>query len=108
MSEYTKTEDLAAVATSGDYNDLLNIPDEYTLPTASASVLGGVKIGSDLSIAADGVLSVTHATSADNATTAESATKATQDGNGDVISATYAKVADIQEATTAEIEALFD
>ena len=108
MSEYTKTEDLAAVATSGDYNDLLNIPAEYTLPTASASVLGGVKIGSDLSIAADGVLSVTHATSADNATTANSATKATQDGNGDVISATYAKAADIQEATTAEIEALFD
>ena len=38
--------DLAAVAKSGSYNDLTNkptIPSAYTLPTASASVLGGVK-----------------------------------------------------------------
>ncbi len=111
MSEYTKTEDLATVATSGSYNDLKNkptIPSEYTLPTASSSVLGGVKIGSDLSITSAGVLSVSHATKADSATTATSATKATQDGNGSVISTTYVKTANLQEATTAEIEALFN
>lgn len=110
MSEYAKSADLATVATSGSYNDLLNkptIPAAYVLPTASSSVLGGVKIGSDLSITSAGVLSVTHATKADSATTATSATKATQDGSGNVISTTYAKVADITEATTAEIEALF-
>lgn len=46
---------------SGDYNDLTNkptIPDAYTLPTASATVLGGVKVGSGLKIT-DGVLSTT-------------------------------------------------
>ena len=37
---------MAAVATSGSYNDLSNkptIPSAYTLPIASASALGGVK-----------------------------------------------------------------
>jgi hypothetical protein len=51
---------LSTVATSGSYNDLSNkpaIPSAYTLPTASASVLGGVKVGSNLSIDASGVLS---------------------------------------------------
>ena len=32
--------------------------EEYTLPIASADTLGGVKIGENLSIAADGTLSV--------------------------------------------------
>ena len=52
---------LATVATSGSYNDLSNlptIPEAYTLPTASATVLGGVKVGSGLKIT-DGVLSAT-------------------------------------------------
>lgn len=31
--------------------------DSYTLPTASASTLGGVKVGSGLSVTAEGVLS---------------------------------------------------
>ena len=51
---------LAAVATSGSYNDLANkpsIPSAYTLPTAASSVLGGVKIGTNISIS-DGVISV--------------------------------------------------
>ena len=34
------------------------IPDPYTLPKASASVLGGVKVGSGLAIDASGVLSL--------------------------------------------------
>ena len=35
----------------------IDVPDEYTLPTASNNTLGGVKIGDNLSIDADGVLS---------------------------------------------------
>ena len=38
--------DFATVATSGSYNDLSDkpdIPSAYTLPTASATILGGVK-----------------------------------------------------------------
>lgn len=36
--------------------------DKYELPTASASVLGGVKVGTNLAISADGVLSATDTT----------------------------------------------
>lgn len=51
---------LATVATSGSYNDLTNkptIPSAYTLPTASASTLGGVRIGSGISIDGSGIIS---------------------------------------------------
>ena len=44
---------------SGSYTDLTNkptIPSAYTLPTASASVLGGIKIGTGLSIDVNGVV----------------------------------------------------
>lgn len=61
LTNYTLTSDLAAVATSGSYNDLTDkptIPSEYVLPTASASVLGGVKIGNGVSVTNDGTLSV--------------------------------------------------
>lgn len=54
---------LAAVATSGNYNDLTNkpsIPAAYTLPTASTSVMGGVKIGSNINVSG-GVISLTRA-----------------------------------------------
>ena len=47
---------LAAVATSGAYADLSGSPSAYSLPTATASVLGGVKIGSGLSIDGSGVV----------------------------------------------------
>ena len=47
---------LAAVATSGSYNDL---SDKYTLPKAAANTLGGIKVGANLSIDSDGVLSAT-------------------------------------------------
>jgi hypothetical protein len=53
---------LSTVATSGNYNDLANkpnIPSAYVMPKASASVLGGVKVGANLIIDADGVLSAT-------------------------------------------------
>lgn len=41
---------------SGSYTDLSNQPASYTLPTATDTVLGGIKIGSGLSIT-DGVVS---------------------------------------------------
>lgn len=56
------TSDLSDVATSGDYNDLLNkptIPSAYTLPTASSTTLGGIKVGNGLSIDSNGILSAT-------------------------------------------------
>lgn len=47
---------LATVATTGAYGDLSGAPAAYSLPTATASVLGGVKIGSGLSIDGSGVV----------------------------------------------------
>lgn len=61
LSDYAKSADLSTVATSGSYNDLKdkpNIPDAYELPVASATTLGGVKVGSGLDIT-NGVLSAT-------------------------------------------------
>ena len=63
------TSSLSTVATSGNYNDLTNkpiIPSSFALPTATASVLGGVKVGANLSIDANGVL---NAASGNNAST---------------------------------------
>ena len=53
------TSSLSAVATSGNYNDLVNkpnIPPAYVIPKASASELGGIKVGANLSVDANGVL----------------------------------------------------
>ena len=62
LTNYTPTSSLSLVATSGSYNDLTNkpvIPEEYVLPTASTTVLGGVKVdGSSITIQ-DGVISST-------------------------------------------------
>ena len=68
LSNYAKTADLSTVATSGSYNDLSDkpsIPAAYELPVASATALGGVKVGSGLSIT-DGVLSATGGGTADS------------------------------------------
>ena len=54
---------LASVATSGSYNDLANkptIPGAYTLPYATSSVLGGVKIGNNISVSS-GIISLSQA-----------------------------------------------
>ena len=54
---------LATVATSGSYNDLTNkptIPAAYSLPDATASVKGGVKVGSNITISS-GTISLTKA-----------------------------------------------
>lgn len=50
---------LSKVATSGSYNDLTNkptIPSAYTLPKATTSTLGGIKVGDGLEITSDGTL----------------------------------------------------
>lgn len=59
-STITGKPTFATVATSGNYNDLTNkptIPAAYSLPTASSSTLGGVKIGNGISISS-GTISV--------------------------------------------------
>ena len=61
LTAYAKTTDLAAVAKTGSYNDLTNkptIPAAYTLPAASSSVMGGVKIGNNISVTG-GTISLT-------------------------------------------------
>lgn len=60
-ADYVKADSLATVATSGSYNDLSDkptIPSAYTLPTASNTVMGGVKIGSNISVSS-GTISIT-------------------------------------------------
>lgn len=55
------TSKYAGLMTAPMYNKLQGIAEganNYTLPVATTSVLGGVKVGSDLSVTADGVLSV--------------------------------------------------
>lgn len=49
---------LSAVATSGSYTDLINKPAAYSLPIATVSVLGGVKAGTGVTIGSDGTISV--------------------------------------------------
>ena len=59
-TDITGKPTFATVATSGNYNDLTNrpsIPTAYTLPPATTTTLGGVKVGSGLSVTADGTLS---------------------------------------------------
>ena len=63
VSSKVSASELAVVATSGDYNALINkpsIPAAYTLPMASTSVMGGVKIGSNINVSG-GVISLTRA-----------------------------------------------
>lgn len=59
-SDLTGKPTLATVATSGSYTDLTNKPATYTLPTATTTVLGGVKVdGTSVVIDGAGVISST-------------------------------------------------
>jgi hypothetical protein len=49
---------LANVATTGSYLDLADSPAVYSLPAATASDLGGVKIGAGITVDGDGTISV--------------------------------------------------
>lgn len=63
VSSKVSASSLATVATSGSYNDLTNkptIPGAYTLPYATSSVLGGVKIGNNISVSS-GTISLSQA-----------------------------------------------
>ena len=51
------TQGLSTLAFSGSYADLINVPTTFPIPTASPSVLGGVRVGGFLSIDQNGVLS---------------------------------------------------
>lgn len=60
LSIYVEKNNLANVATTGSYSDLNDkptIPEVYNLPIASSTTLGGIKIGSGLSIDSAGILS---------------------------------------------------
>lgn len=48
---------LKLVASTGTYSDLIALPTTFAPPVATATVLGGVKTGTGLIIAADGTLS---------------------------------------------------
>ena len=65
----TAVTGLATVATTGKYSDLTGAPAAFTLPEASATVLGGIKVGTGLSIATGGVLSATAQSPVDATTT---------------------------------------
>lgn len=59
-SDLTGTPSLATVATTGAYSDLTGTPAAYSLPTASTTVLGGVKVdGTTITINGSGVISST-------------------------------------------------
>ena len=64
----TNITGFATVAISGSYDDLSDTPDPFSLNTATTSVLGGVKIGNNISIAGDGTISVTAPFSLNTAT----------------------------------------
>lgn len=56
-TDLTGRPTISTVGTTGDYGDLLNkptIPSAFTLPIATASILGGVKCGANLTCAVDG------------------------------------------------------
>ena len=63
------------------------IPDEYELPPATTSALGGVKSGGDIDVDTSGAVTVKSARSATNA---KNATNATNDAEGHDIILTYA------------------
>ena len=60
LATKANTNDLAVVATTGSYNDLTNkpvIPEAYTLPVASTTTLGGVKVdGTTITASAEGII----------------------------------------------------
>lgn len=81
-----ETGHLILMMTDGDTIDVGDVTGEYTLPTATAEILGGVKIGANLAIE-DGVLSVLTADDAepDNTRPITSAAVHTELGNIEVL-----------------------
>ena len=83
LASKANTTSISRVGISGLYSDLINkptIPAAYTLPVASGSTLGGVKIGANLSIDANGVLSA--AASSNSASTLTGVVPVANGGTG--------------------------
>ena len=59
----TDINGLALVATTGSYNDLIDLPQDvsYVLPAATKTTLGGIIAGSQFNIASNGLLSLANA-----------------------------------------------
>lgn len=64
--EYLTEEALDEYATKGYVNDEIGKIPQYTLPTASNTVLGGIKVGNRLEIEEDGTLNVIDGGTADS------------------------------------------
>lgn len=62
-----------------------DLPEDYVLPVATSSALGGVKSGGNITVSTDGAVTV------------NSATKATQDASGNVITTTYATKTELSD-----------
>ena len=79
---------LATVATSGSYNDLKNkptIPAAYTLPTASTSQLGGVKVDGSTITISNGVISASGSGSGSSTLMGLSDVKLTNPSSGQIL-----------------------
>ncbi len=88
--EASKISGLARVATSGSYDDLSDkpsIPSAYTLPAATMTSLGGVKIGGNIDVTNDGTVSVKPGTPS-----ALGVVKVGQIPSGSATSTTYATI----------------
>lgn len=71
---------LSTVATSGSYNDLSDkptIPSAYTLPNATSSTLGGVKVGTNISVSSGTISVADGSTSAKGVVQLSSSTSST-------------------------------
>lgn len=78
-------------------NVTITVGSDYTLPTATSSTLGGIKIGSNITVSS-GTISltssnVTNALGFTPLSTTGTAAKATADASGNTITSTYAKLA---------------
>jgi len=87
----TSVTGLATVATSGKYSDLSGTPSAYTLPNATTTTLGGVIIGSGLSVSS-GTVSA-------SVTSVAGRTGAVTIGSGDVSGLATSATTDTTSAT---------
>ena len=83
----TTVDGLMSAADKAKLDGIALGANNYTLPVATASALGGVKSGGNISVGSDGTITVNQST------------KATQDKNGAEIAATYLKAAAVTDVT---------
>ncbi len=83
----TEVDGLMSAADKTKLNGIAENANNYTLPVATSSALGGVKSGGNITVASNGTVTVNQAT------------KATQDSAGANIAATYLKAAAVTDVT---------